>query len=135
MVTTNVPPRQAFGVTRGVLLSFFLIVENFGVRSMGERHAHNLPDALKEHYNITESWKGYLYAVVNLNLDYFKFTFQLTMDNCIAKILFKFSHPDPNNPYHSPYNHTPIQYVTKVQYTKEIPNSPHLNNAGFFRVQ
>ena len=45
---------------------FSLIVNDFGVKYVGERHARHLRDALKEHYDITKNWKGDLYAGINL---------------------------------------------------------------------
>ena len=62
---------------------FCLIVDNFGVKYVGERHAHHLRNVLKEHDDITKNWKGYLYTDINLTWDYDKPTCRLTMDNYI----------------------------------------------------
>ena len=60
---------------------FGLIVDNFDVEYVGERHSQNLSNVIKEHYDITENWKGDLYAGINLTWDYVKRTCRLTMDN------------------------------------------------------
>ena len=85
MVTTNVPPPQAYGITNGVLSSSASL---FGVEYFGSRHSQQLRGALKEHYNITKNWKGDLYAGINLKWDYTKRTCRLTMDNYIAALFY-----------------------------------------------
>ena len=35
-----------------------LVVDDFGIEYVGERHIHHLRDVLKQHYNITEYWTG-----------------------------------------------------------------------------
>ena len=57
------------------------------------------------------------------------------MEDYIAELRAKFNHPDPKKPQHSPHRHTPIVYGAKVQYAKEVPPSPPLNDAGKLRIQ
>ena len=76
-----------------------------------------------------------MYAGINLTWDYYKHTCHLTMDSYISNLLIKFGHPDPNKPQHSRYNHTPIHYGAKIQYTNETPYITHLDHAGILRVQ
>ena len=57
------------------------------------------------------------------------------MEDYIAELRAKFNHPDPKKPQHSPHHHTPINYGAKVQYAKEVPASPPLDNAGTLRIQ
>ena len=40
--------------------------QRLGVEYIGNHYDHQLLDALKEHYYITENWEGYLYAGINL---------------------------------------------------------------------
>ena len=57
------------------------------------------------------------------------------MEDCIAKLRAKFNHPDPKKPQHSPHRHTPINYGANVQYAKEVPASPPLDDAGTLHIQ
>ena len=52
-----------------------------------------------------------------------------------ANLILNFSHPDPNNPQHSPYKHIPIQYGAKIEYTNENPDSPNINDDGILCVR
>ena len=45
---------------------FFLIIDDFGVEYVGERHSLHLKQDLAEHYELTENWKGDLYSGINL---------------------------------------------------------------------
>ena len=72
---------------------------------------------------------------IKLNWNYAKHTFLLTMDKYISNLCIKFSHPDPKKPQKYLYKHTLIQYGSKVQYSKETPDSPHLNYSGILHVQ
>ena len=39
-------------------IQFCLIVEDFGIEYIGERHIHHFHDVLKQHYKITDDWTG-----------------------------------------------------------------------------
>ena len=66
-------------------IMFCVIVDNFGVEYIGKLHALHLKQALAEHYELTENWKGDLYSIINLEWNYdpihSKQTFHLTMDD------------------------------------------------------
>ena len=114
---------------------FSLIVDDFGVKYVGKRHANHFLNALKGNHEVTVNDKGNLYAEINLNWDYVKRTCRLTMDDYIANLCAKFGHPTPKKPQHSPNRHTPIIYGEKVQYAAETPSRLPLNNAGKIRIQ
>ena len=114
---------------------FSLIFDDFGVEYVGKRHADNLINALKENYEVTVNDKGDLYAGINLNWDYVKRTFRLTIADYIANLRAKFDHTTPKKPHHYPHCHTPIIYGTKVQYASETPRSPPLENSGKLCIQ
>ena len=48
------------------LISFTLIVNDFGVMYVGEEHAQHFIDVLKEHYEVAEDWKGEKYGGITL---------------------------------------------------------------------
>jgi hypothetical protein len=62
-------------------IMFTLIVDDFGVEYVGEEHAIHLRDTIKEHYDITENWKGDLYSGINLDWNYSNRTCRLTMED------------------------------------------------------
>jgi hypothetical protein len=109
---------------------FTLIVDDFGVEYVDEEHAIHLRDTIKEHYDITENWKGNLYSRINLEWNYTSRTCQY-----IDTVLTKYNHQRPKKPVLSPYKATPISYGAKVQYTDDEDSTPPLNDAGIKRVQ
>jgi hypothetical protein len=116
---------------------FTLIVDDFGVEYEGEVHAIHLRDTIKEHYNITENWKGDLYSGINLEWNYTARTCWLSMEdyNYIDTVLTKYNHQRPKKPVLSPFKAAPISYGAKVQYTDDEDSPPPLNDAGVKRVQ
>ena len=64
---------------------FCLLVDDFGVEYVGERHAIHLKQALAKQYELTENCNGKLYSGINLEWSYnpihTKRTFRLTMND------------------------------------------------------
>ena len=109
-------------------------MDDLGVEYVGKRHADHLLNALRDDYEVTVNEKGDLYAGINLTWHYTKRTCRLSKEDYIADLRAKFNHPDPKKPQHMPHRHTPIVYGAKVQYAKEVPRSPPLNDAGKLRI-
>ena len=103
---------------------FCLLVDDFGVKYVGERHALHLKTVLEEHYEITKNWKGDLYSGINLQWDYTNPTCRLSMKDYIANLRVKFDHPFPSKHHHSPYKHAPIVYGAKIQYATGPDETP-----------
>jgi hypothetical protein len=106
---------------------FTLIVDNFGLEYVGKEHAIHLRDTIKEHYNITENWKGDLYSGINLEWNYTARTCRLSMEDYIDTILTKYNHQQPKKPV--------LPYGAKVQYTDDEDSTPPLNDASVKHVQ
>ena len=51
-------------------INFSLVVDDFGMKYVGEYNARHLIESLKENFTISEDWKGGLYCVINLKWDY-----------------------------------------------------------------
>ena len=49
---------------------FTLVVDDFGVKYVGEQHAEYLMGILKQHYDIEDNWKGELYCGITLKWNY-----------------------------------------------------------------
>ena len=48
---------------------FCLLVDDFGVEYVGERHTLHIKTVLEEHYEITKNYEGDLYSGINLQWD------------------------------------------------------------------
>jgi hypothetical protein len=114
---------------------FTLIVDDFGVEYVGEEHAIHLRDTIKEHYDLTENWKGDLYSGINLDWNYSKRTCRLSMEDYIETVLTKYNHKHPKRPVLSPYKAAVINYGAKIQYSEVADTSPPLDEPGIRRVQ
>ena len=74
-------------------ISFCLIVDNFGVKYVGEEHAMHLRDVLQAKYPIIEDWTGETFCGLHLDWDYTNGTVNLSMPHYVAKALQRFQHP------------------------------------------
>ncbi len=48
-------------------IQFTLVVDDFGVKYVGEEHAQHLKNTLKEHYKLTCDWTGTRYIGITLD--------------------------------------------------------------------
>ena len=54
-------------------ISFTIIVDNFGVKYVGEEHANHLRCVLKEHYVVDEHWEdSQKYCGITMDWDYIR---------------------------------------------------------------
>ncbi len=66
---------------------FSLVVDNFGVKVVGQIHADHLINCLKQHYDLTIDPDGKIFCGIHLLWDYKKHTVDLSMPNYVAKAL------------------------------------------------
>ena len=52
------------------LISFTLVVDDFGIKYVGQEHAMHLISSLKEHCELSEDWKGTKFIGLTLEWDY-----------------------------------------------------------------
>ncbi|KAL7425592.1 hypothetical protein ACHAXH_000063, partial [Discostella pseudostelligera] len=116
-------------------ISFVLIVDDFGIKYVGKRHADHLLHALQAHYTVTTDWTGSKFAGIDITWNYAARTCRLSMSNYIADLLLKFNHPPPKKPQHAPHAHREIVYGAKEQLLPDADASPPLDEAGVKRVQ
>ena len=73
-----------------------LLVDDFGVEYVGERHARHLQMAMEENYEITMDWEGKKYAGIYIKWDYAliykKRKTHLSMEDYIEDLLIKLGH-------------------------------------------
>jgi len=107
-------------------ISFALVVDDFGVKYVGEEHAKHLISVLQEHYEIDVDWDGTRFIGLTLDWDYSGHKVHLSMPGYIAKALARFAHPTPKKPQHQPHPHTERTYGATIQYAKAQDTSPVL---------
>ena len=115
--------------------TFVLIVDDFGIKYVGRRHAEHLLTALQQNYKVTTDWSGTKFAGIDIAWDYGKRTCRLTMNNYIDTLLLKYNHPRPKKPQHSPHAHREIIYGAKEQLAPDADTSPPLSEEGVKRIQ
>ena len=116
-------------------ITFVLIVDDFGLKYVGKRHADHLLAALTDSYRVTTDWTGSKFAGIDLTWDYARRTCRLTMADYIANLLIKYNHPKPKKPQHSPHAHRDITYGATQQLVPEPDTSPPLDDKGVQRIQ
>eukprot|EP00804_Cyclotella_cryptica_P005887 CCRYP_000170-RA/>CCRYP_000170-RA protein AED:0.43 eAED:0.43 QI:0/0/0/1/0/0/2/0/216 len=94
-------------------ITFSLVVEDFGIKTVGLTHAKHLKQTLEKYYKV--EW------------DYKHRTVHLSMPDYISKTLTRFQHCPPLEPQHSLYQAATIQYGQKVQLARDPDTSPKLS--------
>ena len=101
---------------------FTLVVDDFGIEYVGEKHAQHLITTLKAHYDVAEDWLGNTFLRIDLQWNYSKGTLRLSMKNYVAAVLQRFRHKNISNPTHSPHPHNKPTHGVKPQCAPE-PNA------------
>jgi len=109
-------------------ICFTLIVDDFGVKYVGEEHAQHLIDVLKKHYTVAEDWNGEKYSGITLDWDYVRREVHLSMPGYCKEALVRFGHI-LRRLNHQPHKHVLPVYGRTVQYAKELDTSPKVGEA------
>jgi hypothetical protein len=97
------------------LVTFCLVVDDFGIKTVGLHHAKHLKQALEKFYEVSVDWKGKLFCGVNLKWDYKQHTVDLSMPTYIPAALHRFQHKPPTKPQHAPYKAAPFKFGAATQ--------------------
>ena len=116
-------------------VSFTLVVDDLGVKYVGQTAIKHLLDTLRKDYTITTDWTGTNYIGFTLNWDYINHHVTLSMPNFVKKALHRLMHEAPSRPVHSPSQHTPPIYGKKVQFVEPDKNLPMLSPPELKRIQ
>ena len=73
-------------------ISFALVVDDFGVKYVGEQHANHLLQALSKYYVVDKNEKGDKYCGITLDWDYRKKKVHLSMPWYCSEALQRFRH-------------------------------------------
>ena len=80
-------------------IQFCLVVDDFGIEYVGEKHALHLKSVLLEHYEISKDWEGKKFAGIDLDwtcaASHKDHTCWLSIKNYIQDLLLKLGHPVP----------------------------------------
>ena len=116
-------------------IAFTLVVDDFGIKFVGDEHAHHLKRSLERHYDITVDWDGSKYVGISLKWDYEARTLETSVPGFVKKSLGKFQHPVPTKPQHAPAKAAPVEYGLKVQKKTPEDTSPELSPEGIKKIQ
>ena len=75
---------------------FTLVVDDFGIKYVGEDNAKHLLAALQEDYTLDIDWEGSLYCGISLKWNYKNRTVDLSMPKYVEKQLLRYDHRHPN---------------------------------------
>jgi hypothetical protein len=116
-------------------ISFSLVVDDFGVKYVGRKHAEHLMACIKKNYNISSDWKGGAYCDLTLDWDYEKRTVDLSMPGYIKAALHKYQYPAPARPEHAQHTWNPPIYGAKTQFVDDKTSIPALANKDVNKLQ
>jgi hypothetical protein len=114
-------------------ISLTLIVDNFGVKYVGQEDINHLIGAIKSTYTLTKDWTGNLYCSIALDWDYKNRTVNILMPGYISKKLLEYNHVKTSQRILA-LTHLP-QYGTKAQVPIPPNQSPHLDEKEIRWVQ
>ena len=116
-------------------IQFTLVVDDFGVKYIGEEHAHHLKESLEHDYKVTTDWTGNHYIGITLDWDYNRCQVHLSMPGYVKKALKQFQHPPPATKQHAPFQCARINYGAKKQYATQSSTAPPLDKKGKKYIQ
>ena len=118
-------------------ITFALVVDDFGVKHVGEKHAQHLHDILAANYEgVHEDWTGEKFCRITLKWDYNRHTCELSMPGYILEVLRQFYHPLSSYPELAPHKYAPQNFKTSDP-AAPIPDNktPPLLTTGITRTK
>ncbi len=77
------------------LITFTLVLDDFGIKFKGNVHTNHLISTLKKDYEVTVNWKGKLFVCIKLKWDYKNCTLDRHVPGFTKQALHKYQHPTP----------------------------------------
>ena len=111
-------------------IAFSLVVDDFGVKYVGEEHAQHLLQTIQKYYQCSVKKEGERYCGLTIKWDYPGRKVHLSMPKYIENALKRFQHPPPIVPQHQPHPHVHKTYGAKVQYATAPDDSVPLDKLG-----
>jgi hypothetical protein len=114
-------------------ITFSLVVDNLGIKYVGQEHADHLKASIEKHYQMFCDWKGSAYCGLQLDWDYKNGCVDLSMRDYTKAALHKFQHP--TRPENAPHIWSPPIYGAKTQYIEEHKDIPLLPQKEITHIQ
>jgi hypothetical protein len=111
---------------------FSLVVDDFGVKYVGEEHAQQLLKTIKNtiNYQCSVEKEGERYCGLTIKWDYPNKKGHILMPKYIENGLKRFQHPPPIVKQNQLHPHVHKTYRAKMQYAKELDDSVPLDKMG-----
>ena len=106
--------------------NFNLLIDNFGVKYLGQEHAEHLKNALESMYKMNTYWEVKLYIKITLKWNCIKLMVWLSMPGYVESELHEFLHPKPSQPQDSPYPWAAPTYGANSQLAPPPDTTPTL---------
>ena len=106
---------------------FTLVVDDFGIKYVGEEHRDHLSNILDKYYEMEMDYNGELYCGITLDWNYEKGYVDISMPNYVHKNLVKYKHDIPRKLQHCPYEPAPRKYGRESDEIAETPESPQVS--------
>ena len=106
-------------------VQFTLVVDDFGIKYVGQHNLQHLLNAIKKHYDISIDYTGSLYCGITLEWHYDEGYIDISMPGYVTKQLTKYNHPPPKKPQHCPWEPSPHTFGEKSQDPLPLDDSPH----------
>ncbi len=117
------------------LLTFTLIVDDFGVKFENKADVDHLISSIKSTYTLTDDWTGNLYCGIMLELDYVGCTVNILMPGYIKMKLQEYKHIMPKKLQMCPYLPEPKKFGTEAQAPLPPDSTLKLDAKGIKHVQ
>ena len=111
-------------------ITFSLVIDNFGVKYVGEEHAQHLLQTIQKYNECSVKEKGERYCELTFKWDYPGKKVHLSMPAYIENAPKRFQHPPPVVPQNQPHPHVHKTYGAKVQHAMAPDNTVRLDKLG-----
>merc|ERR1711966_444523 len=115
-------------------VSFSLIVDDFGVKYVGDEHAKHLIKVLEESYTVTQDWEGEKYSGITMDWDYHQRKVHLSMPGYCKEALVRFKHK-LRKLNDQPHRHVVPNYGAKIQYASRDDTPPKVGKEEKLFIQ
>ena len=110
-------------------ISFTLIVDDFGVKYVDNKHAKHLINVLKKHFTVAEDWEGEKYCGITIDWDYTKRQVHFSMPEYVKYSLTQIQHT-LQTLTDQPHKHTIPVFGVTIQYAKAEDTSNKFDDDG-----
>ena len=94
-------------------ITFTLVVDDFGIKVVGDKHINHLLKTLEKDYDVTVDWRQLLMGI-KLEWDCEKRTLDTHISCFVPSALYKYRHKVSSKPQHTPTKAAPIVYGANI---------------------